>query len=214
MSWLFSSGGWSIGASASASVLLINIRSWSPLGWTGWISLQSKGLSGVFSNTTMENHQFFGAQPSLWSNSHMYTTIRKAIALTQQTFVGKVMSLLFNMPSRLVVTFLPRSECLLISWLQSLSHCSHTDFWAQRNKICRCFHFFPVYLPWMDTMILVFWTLSFKPAFSLSFFTFIKMLFSSSSIYAVKVVSSAYLKSLVFLQTTLILACASSSLEH
>ena len=61
MSWLFASGGQSIGASSSASVLPMNIQGWFPLGWTGWISLQSKGLSRVFSNTTVQKHQFFGA---------------------------------------------------------------------------------------------------------------------------------------------------------
>ena len=69
----FSSGGQSIGASASASVLLMNIQDWFPLGWTGWISLQSKGLSRVFSNTAVQKHQFFGTQLSLWSNSHIHT---------------------------------------------------------------------------------------------------------------------------------------------
>ena len=73
MSQLFSSGGQSIGASASASVLPMNIQDWCPLGWTGWISLQSKGLSGVFSNTTVQKHQFFSAQCSLWSNSDFHT---------------------------------------------------------------------------------------------------------------------------------------------
>ena len=65
MSQFFASGGQSIGASVSASVLPMNIQDWFPLGWTGWISLQSKGLSRVFSNTTLQNHQFFGAQFSL-----------------------------------------------------------------------------------------------------------------------------------------------------
>ena len=69
----FPSGGQSIGASASASVLPMNIQDWSPLGWTGWISLQSKGFSRVFSRTTVQKHQFFEAQPSLWSNSHVCT---------------------------------------------------------------------------------------------------------------------------------------------
>ena len=68
MSQLFASGGQGIGASASASVLLMNIQDWFPLGLTGWISLQSKGVSRVFSNTMAQNHQFFGVQPSLWSN--------------------------------------------------------------------------------------------------------------------------------------------------
>ena len=93
----------------------------SPLGWTGWISLQSKGLSRVFSKTTVQKHQFFGAQLSSQSNSHPRMMTGKTIALTRWTFVGKVMSLLLNMLSRLVITFLPRSECLLISWLQSPS---------------------------------------------------------------------------------------------
>ena len=65
MSQFFMSGGQSIGVSASASVLPVNIQDWFPSGWTGWISLQSKGLSRVFSNTTVQNHQFFGSQLSL-----------------------------------------------------------------------------------------------------------------------------------------------------
>ena len=73
MSQLFASGGQSTGASASTSVLPMNTQDWSPLGWTRWISLQSKGLSRVFSNTTVQKHQFFGAQPSLQSNSHIHT---------------------------------------------------------------------------------------------------------------------------------------------
>ena len=73
MSQFFASGGQSIGASALAPVLPTNIQDWSPLGWTGWIPLQSKGLSRVFSNTTVQKHQFFGAQLTLWSNSHIDT---------------------------------------------------------------------------------------------------------------------------------------------
>ena len=73
MSELFSSGGQSIGISASTSVLPMNTQDWSPLGWTGWICLQSKGLSRVFSNTTVEKHQFFRVQLSSWSNCHIHT---------------------------------------------------------------------------------------------------------------------------------------------
>ena len=73
MSQFFTSGGQSIGASTSASVLPMNIQDWSPLGWTGWISLQSERLSRVFSNTTVQKHQLFGSQSSLWSNSHIHT---------------------------------------------------------------------------------------------------------------------------------------------
>ena len=75
VSQFFSSGGQSIGVSASASVLPMNIQDGVPLGWTGWISLQSKGLSRVFSSTTVQKHWFFGVQPSLWSNSHICTWV-------------------------------------------------------------------------------------------------------------------------------------------
>ena len=122
MSQFFTSSGQSIGVSASTSVLPMNTQSSFPLGWTGWISLQSTGLSRVFSNTTVQKHQFFGTQLSSQSSSHIHYMITgQTIALTRQTFVGKVMSLLFNMLSRWVITFLPSSKCLLISWLLSPS---------------------------------------------------------------------------------------------
>ena len=75
MSQLFTWAGQSIGVSALASVLPMNTQDWSPLGWTGWISIQSKGLSRVFSNTTVQKHQFFGAQLSLQSKSHIHTRL-------------------------------------------------------------------------------------------------------------------------------------------
>ena len=105
--------------------------------------------------------------------SYPYMTIGKTIALTRQTFVGKVMSLLFNMLSRLVVTFLPRSKHLLISWLQLPS----TVTLEPPKIVSHCFHCFPVYLPRSDGTrchYSVFWMLSFKLTFSLSFFSFIK----------------------------------------
>ena len=83
------------------------------LGLTGWSSSQSKGLSRVFSNTPVQKHQFFGAH-LIVQLSHPYMTTGKTIALTRRTFVGKVMSLLLNMQSRLVIAFLPRSKHLLI----------------------------------------------------------------------------------------------------
>ena len=95
VNWLFASGGQGTGTSDSASVLSMNIQDWFPLGWPGWISLQSKGLSTVFSNTTVQKHQFFSSQLSL-INSHPYMTTGKTIALTIWIFVSKVMSLLFN----------------------------------------------------------------------------------------------------------------------
>ena len=109
-SQLFTWGSQSIRVSGSASVLPMNIQDWFPLGWTDLISLQSKGLSRVFSNTILQKHQFFGAQLSLVLQlSHPYLTTGNTIALTRQTFVGKVISLLFNMLTRLVTAFLPRS---------------------------------------------------------------------------------------------------------
>ena len=118
MSQLFASGGQSIEASASTSVFPMNTQDWSPLGWTGCISLQSKSLLQYHSSkaSILWRSAFFIVQLS-----HPYMTTRKTIAVTRQIFVGKVMSLLFNMLSRLVITFLPRSKCLLISWLQSPS---------------------------------------------------------------------------------------------
>ena len=91
MSQLFASGGRSIGVSASTSVLPMNIQDWSPLGWTGWISLQSKGLSRIFSNTTVQKHQFFFHSAFfIVQLSHPYMTTGKTIALTRRIFVGKV----------------------------------------------------------------------------------------------------------------------------
>ena len=161
----------------------MNIQNWFPLGWTGWISWQSKGLSRVFSNTTVQKHQSFGAQLSLQFNSHIHSmTTGKTIALTRQTFVGKVMSLL----SRLVIIFLPRSKHLLISWLQSPSavilepkKIKSVTVSIVSLSICHK-------LIGLDAMILVFWMLNFKPVFSLSSFTFINRLFSSSLLSAIR----------------------------
>ena len=139
--------------------------------------------------------------------SHPYMTTGKTIALTRRTFVGKVMSLLFNMLSRLVITFLPRSKCLLISWLQSPSAVTLEPRKIKSDTVSP-FICHEVMGP--GTMIFVFWMLSFEPTFSLSSFTFNKRLFSSS-LAAIWVVSSAYLRLLVFLPAILIPACASSS---
>ena len=96
----------STGASVSASVLPMSIQYWFPWGLTGFISLKSKELSGAFSNTIVQKHQFFGAQLSLWSNSHIYIwLLGKTIVLSIWTFVGKVMSLLFNMLSMIQLEY-------------------------------------------------------------------------------------------------------------
>ena len=138
-------------------------------------------------------------------------TTGKTIALTRWTFVGKVMSLLPNMLSRLVIAFLPRSKRFLISWLQSPSA---VILEPSLFPVSHCFHCFPIYLPWSDGTRyhdLRFLKLSFKPTFSLFSSTFIKRLFSSS-LSAIRVVLSAYLRLFIFLQAILIPACASSSL--
>ena len=99
----------------------MNIQDCFPLELTGLISLQSKRLSRVFSYTTVHKYQFFSTQPSYGPTLTSIHDYWKTIAMTRWTFVGKIMSLLFNMLSRLVIAFLPRSKHLLISWLQSLS---------------------------------------------------------------------------------------------
>ena len=143
----FTLGCQSIGVSASTSVLPMNIQDWFPLGLTDWISLQSKGPSRVFSNTTVQKHQFFGVQLSLQSYSQ--TSIHdywKTITLTRWTFVGKVTSLLFNKLSMLVITFLPRSKRLLILWLLLPS----AVILKPKKIVSHCFHCFPIYFLWSD----------------------------------------------------------------
>ena len=135
--------------------------------------------------------------------SHPYMTPGKTTALIRQTFVGKVMSLLFNMPPRMVITFLPRSKCLLISRLQSAS----ALILEAPKIVCHYLHCFPVYLAWSDgtgCRDLSFWMLSFKPTFSLSSFASIQRLFGSSLLSAIRVVSSAHLRLLIFLSAILI----------
>ena len=117
---VFVSDGQSIGTSALP--IPMNIQDWFPLALTALISLQSKGLSRVFSKTTVQNNQFFSAQLFLCSNSPMHTWwLLGKLRFDIWTFVGKVMSLPLNTLSRWVIAFLPRIKCLLISWLQSSS---------------------------------------------------------------------------------------------
>ena len=173
MNWLFASGGQSIGA--SASILPTNIQGLFPLGLTGVISplavqrafkslLQHHNLKA----STLQHSAFFIAQLS-----HTYTTTGETIALT---FVSKVISLLFIMLSRFVITFLPISKRLLISWLQSSSTVileteKRKSGTAPTFSLSVCHE-----LMGSDVMILVFQMLSFKPTFSLSSFTLIKRL--------------------------------------
>ena len=157
MSQLFAWGGLSTGVSASASFLPKKSRA----------DLLQNELVG--SPCSPRDSQEPSPTPSskasiLWRSafftvqlSHPDMTTGKTIALTRQTFVGKVMCLLLNMLSRLVITFLPRSKRLLISWLQSPSEW----FWSPKNKVWHCFHCFPIYFPWSDGTGL--WLLNFVP---------------------------------------------------
>ena len=159
--------------------LPMNIKDWFPLGCTSWISLQSKGLSRVFSNTTVKSSNSsalsFLYSPTLTSIHDNW----KNHSLTRWTFVVKVMSLLFNALSRLVIMFLPRSKHLLTSWLQLPSAVilepsqKSLTVYTVSPSVCH-----EVMGP--GAIILVFWMLTFKPTFLLSSFTFIKRLFSSS----------------------------------
>ena len=212
MSQFFMSGGQSIGvsASASASVLPMNIQDWFPLGLTGSPCVQGtlKSLLQHHSSKApiLPCSAFFIVQLS-----HPYMTTGKTIVLTRQTFVGKITSLLFNMLSRLVIAFHPRRKHLLISWLESPSAVTSeppkikpVTVSTVSPSICH-----EVIGP--DAMILVYWMVSFKPTFSLSSFTFINRLFSCSLLYSIRVASSVYLRLLIFLPAILIPACASSS---
>ena len=167
---------------------------WSPLGWTGWISWQSKGLSRVFSNTTVQKHQCFYAQLSLYKD-------HKDICI----YIYKYICI------KLVITFLPRSKHLLILWLQSPSAVILEPPEIKSVTVSNVFTSICHEVMGPDAMILVFWMLSFKPTSSLSSFTFIKRLLSSSSLSAIRVVSSAFLRLLIFLPAILIPAYASSS---
>ena len=144
-------------------------------------------------------------------HSPLYTTTGKTIALSTGPLLPKWCLVLLNMLSNVIIIFLPRSKSLFILWLQSPS----VVIWEPKKiKFVPVTIVFPCIcheLMGPDAIILVFWMLSFKPPFSLSLFTFIKRLFCSSSLSAIKVVSTAYLRLLIFLLEILIPACASSS---
>ena len=147
MSQYFTEVGQSIGDSASASVLPVNIQDWLPLGLTGFISLLFKGIKSLLQHHSSKTSILWCSAFFIVQLSHPYMTTGKTIALTRWTIIDKVRPLLFNMLSRLVITFLPRSKHLLISWLQSPS----AVIWEPRkNKVWRCFHCFPIYFPWSD----------------------------------------------------------------
>ena len=163
MSQLFISGGQSIGASVSASVLPMNIQSWFPIGWTGLISLQSRD-----SQESSPASQFESITSSALSLLYGPTLTSVHDYWKNHSFDYMDLCLLFNMLSRFVIAFLLRSKHLLISWVQSLS-----PMILEPKKIKSVTVSFSssIGLEVMepDTMIFIFWMLSFKPAFSLSF---------------------------------------------
>ena len=151
VSWLFASGDQSIGASTSASVPPVNIQGWFPLGLTDLISLLSKGLSRAFSSITVWKHQFFDAQLSLWSTlSLVHYYWKKTISLTIGPLLAKWCLCFFNMLSRFVIAFLPRSKHLFISWLQSLSAVILEPKKIKSVTVSTVFHLFA--LKWWDWM--------------------------------------------------------------
>ena len=156
VSQLFTSGGQSIGVSASVSVLPMNIQGWLPLELTGLISLQSKGVK-ISPSITVQKHQFSGAQPSLGPNSHPYMTAGKTIALTVRNFVRKAMSSLFDKLSRFVIASKERLQSLsAVIWeLKKIKSVSVSTFSPSFS--------YEVMRPY--AMIFVFWMLNFKPAF-------------------------------------------------
>ena len=145
VSQLFALGGQSIGASASASVPLVNSQDWFPLGLTGLI-LQSKGLFKSLLQHHSSKASILQRSAFTVQLSHPYMTTGKTIALTRWTFIGKVTSLLFNTLSTLVITFLPRSKHLLVSWLQSPSAVI-LELEKIKSDTVTCY---PTYVPWSD----------------------------------------------------------------
>ena len=174
MSQLFTSVGQSIGISPSNEY-----SSWFPLELTGLVTLQSKELSRVFSNTTLKVSILWRSALFMVQLLHPYMTTGKTIALTIQIFVSKVMPLLFNMPSRCVISFFLRSKHLNFATALTV----HSDFGAQENKIRHCNHFLPCSLPWCDGAgrhDLSVLNVEFQTIFSLSSFIFIRRFFRSS----------------------------------
>ena len=125
----------------------MNIQDWFPLGLSGLISLQSRGLSSLLQHHSSKASILWRSAFFMVQISHPYMTTGETIALTRWPFAGRVMSLLFNMLSKFVIAFLPRSKRLLISWLQSSSA---VILEPPKNKVWHCFHCFPIYLPWSD----------------------------------------------------------------
>ena len=148
VSQLFTSSGQNNGASASASFLPMNVQGWFPLGLTDLISLQWKGLSRAFSSTTIQKHPFFGAQPSLWSCSHMCTWLLVKPRLWLYGSLSVKWCLCFLTICCLGLHSFPSKEQVSFNFMAPVT--VHSDFGTWENKICHCFHVFPFYLPQSD----------------------------------------------------------------
>ena len=207
MHQLFASGSQNIESLASASVLPKHVQGLFPLRLTSLISMLSKALSRLFQHHSLKTSILQCPAFFIVQLSHLHMTTEKTMAWTIRTFVSKVMSLLFNTPSRLVTAFLPRNNQLLISLLQSsstviLEHKKRKYVTASMFSPSICHE---VMGP--DAMILVVLIRSFQQAFSLSSFTLIRQLFNSCSLSVIGVVSSTYLRLLIFLLEIWILVC-------
>ena len=212
MIWLFASGGQNIGASASALVLPMNVQCQFPLRLTDLNSLLFKGLSRVFSSTTVQRHQSFNTQPFYCSGFtfiHDYWKTHKFenLDLCKQSTVSA-----FKYSPRFVIVIFPRSKNLLISYLQSQFAVLLEPEKMKSLTVCIVSPSICNDMLGPDAMIFIFKILNFKPVFSLSSFTFIRRIFSCSSLSAIRVVSSDYLKLLILLPGILISDCSSSSL--
>ena len=184
MSQLFASGGQSIGVSASKSALPINTQDWSPLGWLDLLAVQGT-LKNILRHHSSKASILLCSAFFIVQLSHPYMTTGNTIALTRWIFVDKVISLLFNMLSRLVITFLPRSKRLLISWLQS----PPAVILKPRKIVWHCF---PIYFPWSDgtrCMIFVFWMWA------------LSQLFHSPLLLSFNLIYGQSVRSLLFLHT-------------
>ena len=146
MNQLFSWVGQSTGASASASFLPKKSQGWSPSEWTGWNSTVQGTLKSLLQYHRSKASVLQCSASFIVQLSQAFMTTGKTIALIRWAFVGKVMSLLFNMLPRLVIAFLSRNKCL--NFMAAVIICN--DFGAQENKVCHGFHCLPVYLPWGD----------------------------------------------------------------
>ena len=198
----FTSGGQSIGVSHLG---LISFR----MSWLDLLAVQGtlkSLLQHHSSKASIPQHSAF----LIVQLSHPYMTTGQTIALTRWTFVGKVMSLLFNMLFRLVITFLPSTQCLLISWLQSHSAVILEPKNIKSDTVSTVSPSIFHEVMGLDAVIFSFLNVEFKPTFPLSSSTFIKRHFSSSSLSAIRMVSTVYLRLLIFIPAILIPACASS----